>query len=60
MNKKVPCLRPLTNTLHGVVGGVLIWRASDVTSPTVRIQAVLTFRAKIAIETGFTIFYFTF
>lgn len=53
-------LRSRTDTLHGVIGGALIWWASDVTSPSVWIQALLTFRAKIAIETGFTIFYFTF
>lgn len=50
----------LTDTLHGLVGGALAWRAADITSPTVWIQALLTFCAKIAIETRFTIVYFTF
>lgn len=50
----------LTDTLHGLVGGALTWRAADVASPTVWIQALLTFCAKIAIETRFTIVYFTF
>ena len=52
--------RSLTDTLHGLIGSALVWRAADITSPTVWIQALLTFCAKIAIETRFTIVYFTF
>lgn len=60
LTKELKGLRWLTYTLHGVIGCALIWRAADVTFATVWIQALLTFCAKIVIETCFTIFYFTF
>lgn len=49
----------LTNTLHGFIYGALVWRTADITSSTVWIEALLTFCAKIAIKTCFTIVNFT-
>lgn len=50
----------LTNTLHGLIAGAQARGAAYITSSAVRIQALLTFCAKIAIETCFTVVYFTF
>lgn len=60
ISNKHKAKRILTNTLHGFIYGAQVWRAADITSSTVWIQALLTFCAKIAIKTCFTIFNFTF